>query len=439
MTEEKWRILAHSAKPSTRLRLTLAVGTLALLSVVAAFGTTPDASQLSGRQSDKVEHLAIPDSSPIQDFRALYVHEDQIQPGDTAANLFARLGLDEGELVRQLRAIPEAHAIFTQMAPGRTVTAQITADGRLDQLVFPLNGDTPQALLVKRGPEGFQVNRQTLAIESRMVTKSAVIRYSLFSATDAAGIPDKVALDLVEIFGSDIDFHRDLQKGDRFSVTYELITHLGRPLQTGRILAAEFVNDGKTYRAAWFGNASGQGGYYTPEGISLRRAFLRSPLEFSRITSGFSKARFHPVLQKWRAHRGIDYGAPTGTRVKATSDGVVEFAGRQGGYGNVVILRHQRGFKTLYGHLSGFARGLRSGRLVAQGEVIGFVGSTGLATGPHLHYEFRINGEYRNPLTSLMPPAAPLSRTDLVKFHEQVGVQMARLDLAGKARVGQFD
>jgi murein DD-endopeptidase MepM/ murein hydrolase activator NlpD len=258
--------------------------------------------------------------------------------------------------------------------------------------------------------------------------KSAEIRSSLFGATDAAGIPDGVATQLADIFGGDIDFHRDLRKGDRFSVAYESITHLGRMVRTGRILAAEFVNDGNTYRAVWFDGGDGRGGYYTADGKSIRKSFLRSPLEFSRITSGFSSARYHPVLKEVRAHRGIDYGAPTGTRVKATGDGTVEFAGRQGGYGNVVILRHQGHYETVYGHLSGFASGLRKGSRIGQGDVIGYVGATGVATGPHLHYEFRVDGAHRNPLTVALPAALPLAANQLAQFRDQTQAVLGRLE-----------
>jgi murein DD-endopeptidase MepM/ murein hydrolase activator NlpD len=215
--------------------------------------------------------------------------------------------------------------------------------------------------------------------------KTAEIRYSLFGASDAAGIPDAVATQLADIFGGDIDFHRDLRKGDRFAVIYESVNHLGRPVRSGRILAAEFVNDGKTYRAAWFADpAGGEGssGYYTADGKNIRKAFLRSPLEFSRITSGFSFGALPSRAAEMAGAQGVDYGAPTGTRVKATGNGTVEYVGVQGGYGKVVILRHQNRYTTLYGHLSGFAAGLRKGNRVSQGDVIGFVGATGLASGP---------------------------------------------------------
>ena len=269
--------------------------------------------------------------------------------------------------------------------------------------------------------------------------KSAEIRNSLFGATDAAGLPDTIATQIADIFSTDIDFHRDLRKGDRFSVVYEVFYDRGEPVKSGRVLAAEFINQGKSYQAVYFNTAENEGGYYTADGKNLRKQFLRSPLEFSRITSGFTNARFHPVLQTWRAHKGIDYGAPTGTRVKATADGVVEIAGRQGGYGNVVVLRHQTKFTTWYGHLSGIAKGLRKGKRVAQGEVIGFVGATGLATGPHLHYEFRINDVHQNPLRIAMPAALPISPELKPKFEQTAKSYGERLDLLRTTNLARLD
>ena len=209
-------------------------------------------------------------------------------------------------------------------------------------------------------------------------------------------------------------------------------------MKSGRVLAAEFINQKKSYRAVWFQDKEGHGGYYTPEGKNLRKAFLRSPLEFSRITSGFAM-RLHPILQKWRAHRGIDYGAPTGTRVKATSDGVVAFAGRQGGYGNMVVLRHGGGVTTVYGHLSRFANGIRKGTRVGQGEVVGFVGQTGLATGPHLHYEFRVNNQYRNPLTVAFPAARPVAPERIAAFRLVAEPLAARLDLLASTNLALLE
>jgi murein DD-endopeptidase MepM/ murein hydrolase activator NlpD len=222
-------------------------------------------------------------------------------------------------------------------------------------------------------------------------------------------------------------------------VIYEMQYNVGEPVKPGRVLAAEFTNQGKRYQALWFKNGEGQAGYYTFDGKNIRKAFLRSPLEFSRISSGFTTARFHPVLQQWRAHKGVDYAAPTGTGVKATADGVVEFAGRHGGYGNLVVLRHQSKYTTWYGHLSAFAKGLHKGAHVSQGEVIAYVGATGLATGPHLHYEFRINDMHQDPLRVVMPEAPPIT-TDQRATFEAVAQRMAqRLELLRATNVASID
>ncbi|MCW5655139.1 M23 family metallopeptidase, partial [Hydrogenophaga sp.] len=232
---------------------------------------------------------------------------------------------------------------------------------------------------------------------------------SLFGATDAAGIPDAIAVQMAEVFSGDVDFYRDLRRGDRFSIMYEALEADGEFVRPGRILAAEFVNQGRVLRAVYFEDPNGRGSYYTPDGRNMRRAFLRSPLEFSRITSGFTTARFHPILQKWRAHKGIDYAAPVGTPVRATADAVAATVGHQKGYGNVIVLRHANSIQTVYAHLSGFRRDLRAGTRVQQGEVIGYVGMTGLATGPHLHYEFHVNGLHVDPLRSAPQPGPPIT------------------------------
>jgi len=238
-----------------------------------------------------------------------------------------------------------------------------------------------------------------------------------------------VTVQLADIFASEVDFHRDLRPGDRFSVVYESLYSNGEFVRAGRIVAAEFTNDGRTHRAVYFEDSRGRGGYYTPEGRNVRKSFLRSPLEFSRISSGFARSRLHPVLGVWRAHRGVDYAAPVGARVKATGDGTVQFAGHQGGYGKVVILRHRNGHSTLYGHLSGLAKGVHAGRRVHQGEVIGYVGTTGLATGPHLHYEFRLNGVHQNPLRVVLPPGPPITAESREAFALAAAPLLQRLDL----------
>jgi murein DD-endopeptidase MepM/ murein hydrolase activator NlpD len=258
--------------------------------------------------------------------------------------------------------------------------------------------------------------------------KAGEIETSLFAATDGAGIPDSVAIQLADIFGGELDFQRDLRRGDRFTVLYETLYYGGRAVRSARVLAAEFSNRKQTFRAVWFQDASGQGGYYTPEGENLRKVFLRSPLEFSRVTSRFGLRR-HPILQQWRAHQGVDYGAPPGTKVKATGEGVVAFAGRKGGYGNLVVLRHYGGYSTYYAHLRDFARGLKQGKRVLQGETVGYVGQTGWATGPHLHYEFRVHEQNRNPLTMVFPSAQPLLQIEFPAFKRASEPLLARMDL----------
>lgn len=408
-----------------------AVSGISLFGMVAAFGTAPDTTTDKIVRQEVIEQLALPVTRADLDPGQQFIREDRVQRGDTAIELLQRLGIDDPAAIAFLKSDKTSQAFFRQLSPGKNLTAWTGPQGELHRLVFPLNGGKDQSLVVQRQGDRFTASEQVLQFETRVEMKTAEISYSLFGASDAAGIPDSVATQLADIFGGDIDFHRDLRKGDRFSVVYETINHLGRQVRGGRILAAEFVNDGKTYRAAWFGDPAGgesSSGYYTADGKNLRKAFLRSPLEFSRITSGFSSARFHPVLQRWRAHKGIDYGAPTGTRVRATGNGTVASVGNMGGYGKAIVLRHQGRFTTLYAHLSRFAPGLRKGSRVNQGDTIGFVGATGLASGPHLHYEFRINEVHQNPLAMALPSAPPLQAHQLGKFREFTGPHLARID-----------
>lgn len=415
---------------------------VSLFSMVAAFGTVNDSRLRDIPRQQVVEQLALPALTASVDSGQSFLREERVQRGDTVMGLLQRLGVDDPAAVGFLKGSASTQSLFRQLGPGKNLTARTGPQGELQMLVFPLNGGKDQALVVERQGDKFAASEQALPLETQVVMKSAEIRYSLFGASDAAGIPDSVATQLADIFGGDIDFHRDLRKGDRFAVIYESINYLGRAVRSGRILAAEFVNNGKTYRAAWFADPAGgenSSGYYTADGKNIRKAFLRSPLEFSRITSGFTSARFHPVLQKWRAHKGIDYGAPVGTRVKATGNGTVDYVGVQGGYGKVVVLRHQGRYTTLYGHLSGFAAGLRKGNRVSQGDVIGFVGATGLASGPHLHYEFRVSDVHQNPLAMALPSAPPLLPQQLGLFRAHTETVLARLDLIRGFSLAQAD
>jgi murein DD-endopeptidase MepM/ murein hydrolase activator NlpD len=393
-----------------------------LFGVVAAFGTVQDTPDPVFART-VVEPLALQARLENKNVGEVFVREDRFQRGDTISALLERLEVDQAERLLRSR---EAMRPFRLLRPGTTVQARTAEDGSLISMWFI--GARDQLISIEGAGDGFTTSEQPAELTRRIQMISGEIKSSLFAATDAAGLSDSVATQIADVFAGDVDFHRDLRRGDKFTVVFETFAHLGRPVKSGRVLAAEFINQKKSYRAVWFQDAEGHGGYYTPEGKNLRKAFLRSPLEFSRITSGFAM-RFHPILQQWRAHKGVDYGAPTGTRVKATGDGVVEFVGRQSGYGNVVVLRHGGGIMTTYGHLSRFANGVRKGARVGQGELVGFVGQTGWATGPHLHYEFRVHNQHRNPLTIAFPAAQPVAPERMAAFRVVSEPLAARLDL----------
>lgn len=437
MQQAKGAILAQNLLRlvhNNKMRRVILAAVLPFFGVVAAFGIAPNTVTEQVVFATVVEEVALPERSAAGIPDEAYWREERIQRGDTIASVLARLEVDDPDAVQALRGTRETRALY-QLMPGKTIRARITGEGKLIALRY-LAGTTLFA--VERAGATFTVTRQPAQLESRTLMKSGEIRSSLFAATDAANLPDAVAIQIADIFSTDIDFHRDLRRGDHFTVVYEAFYHQGEMVKTGRVLAAEFINQGKAYQAVYFQSSEG-GGYYTPDGRNIRKAFLRSPLEFSRISSGFTNARFHPVLQQWRAHKGIDYAAPTGTRVKATADGIVEFEGRQGGYGNVIVLRHQSKYTTWYGHLSGFAKGMRKGSRVSQGEVIGFVGATGLATGPHLHYEFRINDSHQDPLRVVMPAAPPIT-PELKTAFEAVAQPLAlRLQLLRGTNLARLD
>ncbi len=446
MQNEKNMILAQSAPAipadrrsvRTRLYWAAAVVSAPLFGMVTAFGFAPALDSVAIPLQTVVETIALPTLDDTLQSRAgeHFWREERVQRSDTVGGLLSRLGVDDAAAVEFLRTNAAARS-FHQLRPGRTVSAVVGDNGELLSLDYAWSND--RMFAVERRGGALQVGETAIAPELRVQMKSAEIRSSLFAATDAADVPDNVALQLAEIFGGDIDFHRDLRRGDRFTVLFETFESGGEFLRSGRVLAAEFVNQNKAYRAIYFEDAAHHGGYYAADGKNLKKAFLRSPLEFSRISSGFTASRFHPILQKWRAHRGVDYAAPAGTRVRATGDAVVEFAGTQGGYGRLIVLRHQGTYSTWYGHLSGFARGIRNGARVSQGETIGFVGATGWATGPHLHYEFRVAGKQANPLSIGLPAALPLNGSTLAQFRNSAAPIVARLDLLRNTNLALID
>ncbi len=418
-----------------RHRIAAAVIAVPCFGVVAAFGIAPATLLEPISVSSSLEELSLPPLTPLTEPNATFTRDERIQRGDTVASLFARLQIEDAAALRRVLGDAQAKAL-RQLVPGRTLQAVTNGQGGLVSLRY-LNGN--QLLTVDHDGSDYTIKQVPAQLEQRVLMKSAEITSSLFGATDAAGLPDSVAMQIADIFSTDIDFHSDLRKGDHFSVLYEASYHHGELVAYGRVLAAEFTNGSKTYQALYFKDSDGGGAYYTMDGKSLRKQFLRSPLEFSRVTSGFSNARFHPLLREWRAHTGIDFGAPSGTRVRATADGVVEFAGPRGGYGNLIMLRHRSNYETYYGHLSAFTRGLKRGQRVTQGDVIGYVGQTGLATGPHLHYEFRVGNVSANPLRMAMPAAAPIGPAQRQGFDQIAGQYKQRLALLHSVNLARLD
>jgi murein DD-endopeptidase MepM/ murein hydrolase activator NlpD len=305
--------------------------------------------------------------------------------------------------------------------------------------VLEYNLDQHRYLRWTRAEEGFRAELKERPRTHQTKTAYGQIQSNLFAAGERAGLSRKLVMEMAKIFGWDIDFAHDLRKGDWFRVLYRQTYRKGRLLADGPILAAQFHNRGHTHHAIRFTRPNGETGYYTYEGRSVRKAFLRSPVEFSRITSGFTRNRDHPILEGRRAHMGVDYAARPGTPVRSTGDGRVTHMGRQGGFGRVVKIRHFNRFTTVYAHLSNFARGVQEGSTVEQGETIGYVGQSGLATGPHLHYEFRLNGRHRNPLKVDLPRAEPLPEGLRPAFRKRRHHLLAWLDQAGPTRLASAE
>ena len=435
MPAHKVRILTHSLSDPARRGLRpsparwLAVAVLGL-SGVAAFGLAPDTTLETVPTRTVVRELVPPplahapgDDAPS----AGYWREERVQRGDTIGSVLARVGVDDPDALVYLRTDPAARPLY-QLRPGRPLSVETDDEGSLRQLRFVAgNGDL---LSIVRDGERFTASATPAPAETRWKMAAGTIRSSLFGAADAVGLPDAVTRQLADVFAGDIDFYKDIQRGDRFTVVYEMRYVDGEEVAPGRIVAAEFANRGKVFRAFLWRGADGTEAYYGDDGAALRKAFLRSPMEFSRVTSGFSNARLHPIMLDVRAHRGVDYAAPTGTPVRATASGRVLVAARQNGYGNVVHLQHQGPFSTLYAHLSRIAPQVRAGARVAQGDVIGYVGQTGWATGPHLHYEFRVANEARNPLTVALPNGEPLPAAQRPAFVAAVAPAVAQMALA---------
>ncbi len=348
-----------------------------------------------------------------------------VKRGDNLSGIFKQRG---GALAEAIKIAKLDDAKWLRyLRPGRKLDLRFDDDGSLVALRYEL--DAIRYRFLEREPDGSYASAERERdYELRQSRADGVIKSSLFQAAGEAGISDKLVAKFAGIFGWNFDFSSEIKKGDRFSIIYDEKVINDKVVGGGVIHAAEFVHAGETYRAIRHVDEEGYESYYTPEGQSLKRAFLRSPMQFSRVTSGFSKRRFHPVLKRWRAHKGVDYGAPRGTPILATADGRITHIGRKNGYGKAIILKHGHQYSTLYAHMSRYKKGLKSGGKVRQGDVIGYVGSTGLATGPHLHYEFRINGTHRDPLTVKLPTSNPIEEKYRAEFLQHAKKWVAALE-----------
>jgi murein DD-endopeptidase MepM/ murein hydrolase activator NlpD len=349
----------------------------------------------------------------------------QVRAGQSLSDIFREQGFGPNELQRALDSQDDASAL-RRIRPGQEFAFATDATGALAAMRF--ERDDATRVVLHFNPAGVTEATEARALERRTQIAHGVVTRSLFYAGEQAGLSDTMVLKLANAFGYDIDFAQDLREGDSFSLVYDEVYREGERLRDGEILAATFINQGKRYTAIRHTNAAGDTLFYTEDGRPLRKSFLRTPVEFTRISSVFSTGRKHPILGYMRAHKGVDYAAPTGTPIRAAGDGKVVFRGWKSGYGNFVMIQHNDKITTAYGHMSRFAK-VGVGQRVSQGQTIGYVGKTGLATGPHLHYEFRVGGQHRNPLSVTLPPAEPLPKAELARFREAAAPLLARLQL----------
>ncbi|WP_310737625.1 peptidoglycan DD-metalloendopeptidase family protein [Mitsuaria sp. WAJ17] len=450
-TKELNKVLGHAEAFAARHPRALTGSLVGLLSgfAVTAFGVAPlapdaqDLPQTTIAEAVQTHDLAT-QLADLAEHEVALSRNDLTRASDTADSLLKRMGAFDPEFAAFLRSDATARRVL-QGRTGKLVQINARPSGRVESLIarFPAEKPEQQAthftrLRIERDAKGLRSVLETAPLQSQVRLASGTIRSSLWAATDDARIPDAIASQIAEMFSGDIDFHRELRKGDRFSVVYEGLTADGEPITwdggAGKVLAGEFVNNGRSYSAVWFRDSvTGKGNFYTMDGQSKRRAFLASPLPFSRVTSGFSM-RMHPILQTWRAHLGVDYGAPTGTAVQAVGDGVVESAGWQNGFGNVIHVRHANDRVTVYAHLSRID--VKKGQRVEQGQKIGAVGATGWATGPHLHFEFRVKGQHQDP-RAIARASESLTLPGYAKGQFQQTAQAARTQIDVARSLGQ--
>lgn len=352
------------------------------------------------------------------------MQELTIKSGDNLSSVFSRMGLNDRDIYELFDGSKSAKDLRS-ISPGQKMEFLVD-NGKLQALKYYKN--TLDSLTFTRTETGFASQQISLKPDVKRSFRQGTINSSLFLAGKQAGLPINLTMELAEIFGFDVDFAQDIQKGDQFKVMFEEQYLNDKKIGTGVILSAEFTNAGKTYRAVRYTSKDGTTRYYAPDGKGLNKAFLRMPVEFARISSGFSLGRLHPVLNTIRAHKGTDYAASTGTPIRSTGDGKITFAGRQGGFGNCIVIQHGQGYETLYGHMSKFGKGITTGTRVSQGQVIGYVGMTGLASGPHLHYEFHVNGKVRNPVTVDLPKSVGIAANEKDRFNSATQTLVAQLE-----------
>ena len=348
-----------------------------------------------------------------------------VSKGDTLSTLFQKVGLPATS-VHEILASDKQAKQFSQLKHGQKLEFEMSPDGQLSRLHSQVSD--LETITLNKSAKGYTFRRTTAQPTMRSAYVHGVISSSLSVSGQRAGLPHSMTMDMAKVFGYDIDFAQDIRPGDQFEVIYEQKVINGKTVGTGNILSARFTNRGKTFTAVRYTNKQGISNYYTADGSSMRKAFIRTPVDFARISSRFSSGRKHPILNKIRAHKGVDYAAPRGTPIKATGDGKVLLAGRRGGYGNTIIIQHGNTYRTLYGHMQGFAKGVKTGGSVKQGQVIGYIGTTGLSTGPHLHYEFQVNGVHVDPLGQKLPMADPIAKAERTRFLQQSQPLMARMN-----------
>ncbi|AQV94870.1 peptidase [Cupriavidus necator] len=426
--------LAHHG--GRRKKLAASVAAVLMLCMAAATGVAPRNAYLDPRAPRQQERLHLPDLreqlEKLTDATATYIHEAPMQGGDTIASLLKRLGVDDPDAQEFIRRNAAARNLFN-LEPGQVVLAEVDQDNLLVSLRATLDGNVSASreLVIERAGDldepAFKAIVRAVRNELRHEMRSGIIAAGGFFRTmDAANVPDEIVRQMLSIFSGVIDFHHDIVAGDRFRIVYEAGFRDGAVVRNGRVVAVELINRTQPYQALWYpADGSHAGAYYTFDGRSMARPFLRSPVEFSRMSSGFGW-RNHPLHHRWVQHKGIDFAAPTGARVQATGDGTVDFLGRQTGYGNIVILRHDGGYSTCYAHLSQYA-GIRPGQRVTQGQLIGYVGQTGWATGPHLHYELRFHDVPQNPLSVMLMEPETLAGPTRQRFLSYTSDLLSRI------------